>query len=892
MPELSSAPSAAPQASHAESAAGPDARRSAAPPAESASVRLRRRLGRVLAVAVPLAVVAAAAWAIHDATREYRYADLRSALAAMPPLRIVCCLLLGAGSYLALTGYDTLAGRYAETGLDWPRTALASFVSYSVGHNVGLGNLAGSSIRYRLYSSWGIPAASIARVILFCAAGFWLGLLSLAAVVFLFAPESLPATGPLALLGHTHAVGGVAAAIVASAFGLSFVVKKPLDVEGMQVRFPSPGLLAAQACVGMVDWILAGSALYAVMPDSLDVSWASFLGLYLLASLAGLISHVPGGLGVLESAMLLLLAGKGAAASEVLAAILVFRFCYYLVPLGAGSVLLLVKETPRGRAAIGSALAPALQGLATVAAPLLAVGTFAGGVALLVAGAAPPMRGRFGLLAGVVPLPLIETAHFAASIAGTLALLVAHSLQRRLDAARRVGIPVLAVGALSAALGGGHFELSVFLLVLLGGLSLGRNSFYRKAALLREPLTAAWAAAVLAAGVTALALGFLAFETVRYRHDLWWEFALQGHAPRWMRASVGMSMVLAVFGALRLMRPARVEPGMPSSQDMDDARKVLATVDSTVGNLALLGDKALLFNEERTAFLMYGVSGRSWVVMGDPVGPEDEWSDLLWDFQAMAADHSARCVFYEVGARRLDLYLDLGLSLFKIGEEASVELASFSMEGKDSAEFRRVQRNLTRDGYTFRIAEPSEVAMRMQEMREVSDEWLGGRHVAEKGFSLGFFDEASLARTPCALVEKDGRICAFANLWLGGTGRDLTVDLMRHRSDAPNGLMDFLFTSLMLWGRAQGYASFSLGMAPLAGLDDHAPGSIWSLAGRFVYRYADHFYNFEGLRRYKDKFGPSWSPRYVACSSAWQLPQALADVTSLVSGSLRKAVTR
>src|SRR6185436_7600583 len=139
--------------------------------------------------------------------------------------------------------------------------------------------------------------------------------------------------------------------------------------------------------------------------------------------------------------------------------------------------------------------------------------------------------------------------------------------------------------------------------------------------LLNEPLTGPWVAAVLVAATTAIALGFVAFERVHYRRDLWWEFALEGHAPRWMRASVGMSVVLLVFGALRLLRPARAKPALPSDADLADARRILSQTSGTNGNLALLGDKVLLFNADRSAFLMYGVHGRSWVTVGDPVGP-------------------------------------------------------------------------------------------------------------------------------------------------------------------------------------------------------------------------------------------------------------------------------
>ena len=115
---------------------------------------------------------------------------------------------------------------------------------------------------------------------------------------------------------------------------------------------------------------------------------------------------------------------------------------------------------------------------------------------------------------------------------------------------------------------------------------------------------------------------------------------------------------------------------------------------------------------------------------------------------------------------------------------------------------------------------------------------------------------------------------AFANLWAGRRPRGLSIDLMRYANDAPKGVMDYLFVQIMLWGKAEGYAWFSLGMAPLAGAGEPlrlAPA--WRKLGRLVYRYGENFYNFEGLRHYKDKFGPEWRPRYLAApSGAWPCP--------------------
>jgi phosphatidylglycerol lysyltransferase len=178
-------------------------------------------------------------------------------------------------------------------------------------------------------------------------------------------------------------------------------------------------------------------------------------------------------------------------------------------------------------------------------------------------------------------------------------------------------------------------------------------------------------------------------------------------------------------------------------------------------------------------------------------------------------------------------------------------------------------------------------------MRAVSDAWLLAKSTREKAFSLGSFDEGYISRFPVATVRVEGRIVAFANLWLAAAGTEYSVDLMRYDPDhAPPDCMEYLFLKLILWGQEQGYTRFGLGMAPLAGLEAGPLAPLWAKVGAAVYRYGEHFYNFQGLRAFKDKFDPVWEARYLASPGGTALPRILAGVSTLVSGSLRGALTR
>ncbi|KAB2931260.1 MAG: DUF2156 domain-containing protein [Candidatus Contendobacter sp.] len=166
---------------------------------------------------------------------------------------------------------------------------------------------------------------------------------------------------------------------------------------------------------------------------------------------------------------------------------------------------------------------------------------------------------------------------------------------------------------------------------------------------------------------------------------------------------------------------------------------------------------------------------------------------------------------------------------------------------------------------------------------------MSGKNAREKGFSLGFYREDYLPTGPVAIVRRDADIAAFANLWRGGR-EELSVDLMRYPPDSPNGLMDYLFIQIMLWGRDQGYEWFNLGMAPLAGLQNRNLAPLWNRFGAMVFGGGGAFYNFRGLHQYKDKFNPRWEARYLAAPGGLALPRVLTDLTTLIAGGVKGVI--
>jgi phosphatidylglycerol lysyltransferase len=284
---------------------------------------------------------------------------------------------------------------------------------------------------------------------------------------------------------------------------------------------------------------------------------------------------------------------------------------------------------------------------------------------------------------------------------------------------------------------------------------------------------------------------------------------------------------------------------------------------------------------------MYARQGRSLIALFDPVGPISLWGPLVSKFIAEARRNRCRPVFYQVSADFLPIAVDMRLQALKLGEQAIVNLPEFSLAGGRWLKLRRSINRAERDGLVFELLAPHSVGAAMDELRAVSDTWLSAHQAAEKGFSLGTFDPDYLAAGPVALIKSEGRIVAFASLMTEAADGDAFIDLMRHVPGLHRGMMDLLFVKVMETLRDQGYRSLNLGMAPLAGLAAHDRAPIWNHIAGQIFEHGERFYNFRGVREFKDKFDPVWRPRYIAVAGQGFPLASLLDVTLLIGGGLK-----
>ena len=831
-----------------------------------------------LTALVPVVLLSVALWLLFREISQLNWTEIEQSVRAIPSSRIAASLVFLLLNYVALTGYDWLALKSIGVRLGYPKVAFASFVGFVASYNFGA-TLGGIPIRYRIYSTFGLSAIQILQLAAMLGITFWIGLFALAGAVFVIAPITIPAKLHLPF-ESVYGLGWILLAVVGAYVIATLAFRRAITIRGREISLPTPQIMLGQLAISAADFLLAAATLYALLPSGLEVGYWQFLSVFLLASVAVVLSHVPGGIGVFELVMVSLLGAQNS--SELVASLLAFRVLYYFVPLVVASSCFGFFELRQVRETVQPALRQLSQASGAIAPSLIAGVVFIGGSVLLFSGATPSVDYRMQTLRNWFPLPFIELSHFVGSLIGVSMLLVAHGLYRKLDSAWWSAVTLTVVGMIVSIVKGLDFEEAILLGTVLLVLAINRRRFYRKGALIHQRYSFAWFAVLMLAIVCSVWLGLFSFKHLDYRNELWWKFSFGSDASRFMRASVGVMAVGFTFFLWRLMsssRPPQLD--QLSKQDWSSIKEIVARSERTNANLGLLGDKRFFFNDSRTSCLMYAVEKKSWVVMGDPLGPVAEHAELVWKFREACDLYDAKPVFYQVDKECLSLYLDQGLTLVKIGEEARVPLSEFSLEGQHKS-LRSNRNKLSKSGCVFEVVSKESVPELLPRLREISDAWLGEKNAAEKGFSLGFFSDEYLLNFPMAVVKQEGKVIAFANLWPGFGKVELSIDLMRYESSGPHGLMDFLFTELMLWGKAEGYQWFNLGMAPLSGIESRPLAPVWNKAIAMVYRHGDHFYSFDGLRQYKSKFGPVWSSKYLASPGGLALPQILGDLVRLI----------
>jgi phosphatidylglycerol lysyltransferase len=501
----------------------------------------------------------------------------------------------------------------------------------------------------------------------------------------------------------------------------------------------------------------------------------------------------------------------------------------------------------------------------------------------------------------LLPLTVQHGGHLTAALSGFALLILSNGLWRRKRTAWLLALVVLIISSISFLIEGLNFVGSLLAAGLALWLLAMRDQFQARSdpPSVHQGLRALFAAVLftLAYGVTGFYLldrhysvNFSLWNAVRQTIIMFTQFYDPGLQPvtgfgRYFAGSIYMVGAATLFFALlMLIRPVIIRQPA-TEEERERARRIVESYGcSSLARFTLFEDKSYFFSSGGSV-IAYAEKERVAVVLGDPIGPAEDVSSVIGEFKEYCAKNDWQPAFYQVLPDNLEKYRARGFDVLCIGQEGIVDLQNFSLEGKSAKALRYAYNRFSRLGYQAKVHEPPLPDSLLGELRSISDGWLTMMHGSEKRFSLGWFEDDYIRNCPVMAVHTpDGSISAFANIYPMYQRNEAPIDLMRHRQDAENGAMDFLFISLFLWAKAKGYESFNLGLSGLSGVGETPGDPSVERALHYVYEHINQFYNFKGLHEFKEKFHPIWSPRYLIYPGPGSLLPATLAVIEADSG--------
>ncbi len=512
------------------------------------------------------------------------------------------------------------------------------------------------------------------------------------------------------------------------------------------------------------------------------------------------------------------------------------------------------------------------------------------GVVNVLSAVTPSIASRLRLLEKYSPLGIGRGGHLTSALAGFALLVLSVSLWRRKRLGWLLTLGILFISIFVHLLKGLDYEEATLAALLAGVLIVQRSHFHARS---DEPsikqglqLAAASLGFTLAYGVLGFYLldrhysvNFGFWAALRQTIVMFTEFYNPGLQPitgfgRYFAASIYLVGAATMgYALLILLRPVLARQHVTPEERTRAWEIVRAHGRTPLARYALLDDKLFFFSPGGSV-ISYVVENRVALALGDPIGPADDVPSAVLAFREFCARNDWLAAFYQTLPDYLDIYKSQKLTALPLGQEAILDLKSFTLEGSENKNARNAFNKMTRNGYRSEVIEPPYSPRMLHELRDISDDWLSSKGLSEMRFSLGWFDEDYLNTCPILLArDREGFIDAFANIVGEFQAGEAAVDLMRYPYYAEKGIMDFLFVSLFQWAKEKGYATFNLGLSAFSGIDEGSSSdSVVERGMSYIYRSVNRLYNFKGLHVFKEKFHPNWSLRYLIFPGPTSLP--------------------
>lgn len=798
------------------------------------------------------------------------------AFKAMNTFELAGLVLSGILAVMLLSLYDVVLARNLKLSIPKRKLFNTSFIANALNAVIGFGGIIGAGLRLLVYRNYTEDEKPLIKTI------------SLMLISMISGMSVLSLGIVFKLYKDTHAFDHFAWYHIALYITALFL---PIFLIYTYLRpIHHDKLLGLKfTLVSALEWIAASSVMYYIFKIiDTPVHFSVVIGIFVVAALAGLLSLVPGGFGAFDLMILIGFKAVGVADEKVLLALLIYRVVYYFVPF----LLALVLSTFEFRGVarkqfedrfedhkyVGPAIETSNLFLSILRDFIVKLPAIALGLITLITGIVFLMSNGLVIIEAIYDVRHKTYLFLAAlySVSSLILIINAKGIMHDTRRAHVMSIFAVCMLMITLFLTFGNFLLYIWLIVVLFLLFIGN----RNVAAIRRPIT------MKRVGLTILFASIILFlngwflklqlqdlirsESVDFDSNLlkYYFFLL-------------IILFSCITWILSYLFNKRFKTKLDMHMTIEEIEEIITTHGGNyVSHLAHTGDKLFFTNDTRDAFVMFQFKNDSIIVLGDPIGNEENFKCLLTQFYDKTEFYGYDVAFYQVQPKLLPMYHDFGNIFFKLGEEAVIPLEDFSISGKKKRAFRATVNKFETEGYRYEILQPPFDEHLITQLRAVSDEWLNGRN--EMNFSVGQFDVNYLNKAPIGVIRNDEEIIGFVSFMPTHYENSISVDMIRWKE---NGLqmMDGLYLNTMLYMKEEGYQSFNMGMAPLSNVGSHKHAFYRErLAGK-IFNSISRLYSFKGLRRYKEKYNPDWQSRYLVYRKDSSIITQMIRINSIIN---------
>ncbi len=764
--------------------------------------------------------------------------------------------------------YDFILATYYNMKMPKFEVFRIGWISQSFNNFIGFGGVAGLTIREFLYDKFDVDRKVVNRIMFIVLFSDIIGLFSLAF------PASI---GLIQIKQYKLVPLMVLMFIVVLLFIMSDKFPKnrfTKDEDSVFSRLQRK-LRVYLTLQSTFEWFLAALFFaFTIKFYQPEISLMESCIVYVLATIIGMISMIPGGLGSFEAASMFLFKTMGYGEPNIILSLLICRICYTIIPWVVSLLFLITApKEEEGKESLQKA---------NVIASVLAICVLVTGV-IIISVAMPRIFVKFRVMGRLFPYYMIVFNKRFTLVIGILLVVLSSGIKNLVKVAHHLCVILLSSATILYLIKGrNHLEATICFLIAV---FLVMNARYFQGS------TDGIQGKQLFKNIMIIIGIFIAYTLIfNITHKVDFINGIEKYSLNYIKNNTFNVIFAPMIAIIVLSVLAGISREHITFQLNDEEGK--AKFDefhkkypyNQYTHLFYMDDKNYFLNKAETVMFLYRPYKDKILILGDPTGEKEDFEDAIDELIIWSTENKMKVAFYQILGNNLEEYIDEGFKFLKIGEDAIVNVQEFNLEGKRNKILRKTMNSMEPRGLKFRIVNTPFTDEFVSSLKEVSDEWLDGR--GEMQYSLGAFKEEYIKKAPVFVIEnEDGRIEGFANM-LPIKGSDmLSIDLMRHRLENTEGIMDMLFISILQWAKENDYKYFDLGIAPLSNVGNKLYSGNKEKLVNLAYQYGNKIYGFKGLRKYKNKFNPEWKSVYIAYKDDLNLPEILLALVNVCYGN-------